>query len=166
MSINEQQVFFRAGVGACIYRANRVLLFHRSNDVGLEFPWQFPQGGLEPHEEPEQAMWRELWEETALSRDMFSAVQAFPQWIGYSYDQDTLHKIQSAGAKNMGQVQRWWFIEMKESITIDLSQAPDQEFDGCEWVDYSEISTRIVPFKRPLYQALVTYFEQYIQEKK
>ena len=34
--------------------------------------WQFPQGGINPNEDPETAMYRELWEETGLQQQQES----------------------------------------------------------------------------------------------
>ena len=41
----------------------RVLMFRRVNPTLGAFRWQFPQGGLDPGETPEQGLLRELREE-------------------------------------------------------------------------------------------------------
>lgn len=43
--------------------------------------WQFPQGGINPGESPEQAMYRELFEEVGLSRKRCSHPGFDPQLV-------------------------------------------------------------------------------------
>jgi len=55
------------------YRPNVGIIL--CNDAGRVFwakrkganSWQFPQGGIDSDEDPETAMYRELWEETGLA---------------------------------------------------------------------------------------------------
>jgi putative (di)nucleoside polyphosphate hydrolase len=54
---------YRANVGIIISNPSGKLLWCRR--VGQD-AWQFPQGGIKGHETPEQALYRELWEETGL----------------------------------------------------------------------------------------------------
>ena len=49
--------------------AGRVLVGER---VGLPDSWQFPQGGLDPHESPEEGLPRELHEELSLEPDDYA----------------------------------------------------------------------------------------------
>ena len=43
--------------------------------------WQFPQGGMNSDETPEEAMYRELQEETGLSPDHVQILAATPGWL-------------------------------------------------------------------------------------
>ena len=54
---------YRANVGIILCNKQRRLFWARR--VGQN-AWQFPQGGIREHETPEQAMYRELFEETGL----------------------------------------------------------------------------------------------------
>jgi 8-oxo-dGTP diphosphatase len=57
----------RRRAAAVIVRAGRVLMVHeRSRRVGGGEWWTLPGGGLEPDETPEQAVRREVLEETGL----------------------------------------------------------------------------------------------------
>ena len=142
-----------------IYQGDQILMFHRQDGQYLAFPWQFPQGGLEPGEETEVGMWRELFEETGLVKEDFEHAHEFPSWLGYAYDQDAQSSLQERGISNLGQVHRWWLLELGEGVTINLKQASDQEFDDYQWVPSAECLKYVVPFKREVYQALLSYFE-------
>ena len=57
---------FRPNVGIMISDGAGRLLWARR--IGQE-AWQFPQGGINPGEKPEHAMYRELYEEIGLEPD-------------------------------------------------------------------------------------------------
>ena len=74
---------FRAGVVAVVRRADgQVMAFERADAPGA---WQLPQGGIEPGETPEQAVWRELWEETGLGPRDVRLVEQPPHWTIYEW---------------------------------------------------------------------------------
>lgn len=66
----------RVGVGAIIADLKGDILLLGSQSAGTEGPWSVPGGALEIGENPEQAMKREVLEETGLS------VRAF-RFLGY-----------------------------------------------------------------------------------
>lgn len=45
--------------------------------------WQFPQGGINPGESAEQAMYRELFEEVGLSRKDVRILASTRNWLRY-----------------------------------------------------------------------------------
>ena len=45
--------------------------------------WQFPQGGINHGESPEQAMYRELWEELGLRPEHVRIVGRTRDWLRY-----------------------------------------------------------------------------------
>ena len=57
---------FRPNVGIMLANDRGQLLWARR--VGGRDAWQFPQGGIDTGESPEQALYRELHEEVGLSR--------------------------------------------------------------------------------------------------
>ena len=57
---------YRKGVGIII--VNSDLQFFLGKRIGAD-AWQFPQGGIDEGETPEEALYRELYEETGLERD-------------------------------------------------------------------------------------------------
>jgi putative (di)nucleoside polyphosphate hydrolase len=54
---------YRSNVGIILCNDDGRLFWAKR--VGVD-SWQFPQGGIKQDEDPEVAMYRELWEETGL----------------------------------------------------------------------------------------------------
>lgn len=159
----EQSVYFRAGAGVIIYNQhNEVLMFKRVGKDESELAWQFPQGGLDAGESAESAVWRELFEETAIAQEELHNISELPNWIGYEYDQETLQKLESHGITNTGQVQRWSFAQANDDLVVDLTQAQDKEFDGHKWVPIDNCLEQIVMFKREMFETLIDYLKREI----
>ncbi|NDE56543.1 MAG: NUDIX domain-containing protein, partial [Gammaproteobacteria bacterium] len=57
---------YRLNVGIVLCNDERRLFWARR--VGMR-SWQFPQGGIKRNEEPEEAMYRELYEEVGLQSE-------------------------------------------------------------------------------------------------
>ncbi|HEY6416536.1 MAG TPA: NUDIX domain-containing protein, partial [Acidimicrobiales bacterium] len=67
--------------------------------------WQLPQGGIEGDEEPVDALWRELREETGLTADDVHVVAELPEWLGYALP--TEYRSPKTG---LGQVHKWFLL--------------------------------------------------------
>ena len=63
---------YRKGVGIII--VNSDLQFFLGKRIGAD-AWQFPQGGIDEGETPEDALYRELYEETGLERDKIEILE-------------------------------------------------------------------------------------------
>ena len=106
------------------YRANVGIVLH--NDAGQLFwckragqdAWQFPQGGITQNESPEDALYRELKEETGLSREDVEVVASSKQWLKYRLPPHLIRR--KCFPKCIGQKQRWfycaWFLMKAVSI--------------------------------------------------
>src|ERR1700755_3168130 len=101
---------YRPNVGVALFNAaGRVLSGRRFRDDGPEIilpglEWQMPQGGIDAHENPRDAVMRELWEETGGSG---AAYIGEPDWL--TYDSPPFHGTQSHRlAKFRGQRQKWF----------------------------------------------------------
>jgi len=163
MSIEEQNVYFRAGAGVVIYNDHEeVLMFMRAGHTTEVFGLQFPQGGLDAGESAKTGMWRELFEETALQQSDFTQIDFYPNWIGYEYDEDAKKYLQSRNIKNTGQVQRWAFAKAPNDLEVNLDLAQDKEFDSYLWVPVEECVGKVVPFKREMYRTLINYMQNNI----
>ncbi|WP_425410622.1 RNA pyrophosphohydrolase [Hyphococcus sp.] len=149
---------FRPNVGVCLFnRAGKVWYGRRVGDFsGLgegpdDFRWQMPQGGVDPQEDIAAAAFRELKEETGVSSARLLALT--PGWVAYQFP---------AGYKKKGwkgQRQKWaaMLFTGKES-EIDLEADDHQEFDAWRWGELEDAPGLIVPFKRAVYEELVTGF--------
>ena len=79
----------------------RVLVFERSDVLGA---FQLPQGGMDDDEEPVDAMWRELEEETGLTGAHVAILGQVPEWLGYELPPSVRSK-----KVGRGQVHKWTF---------------------------------------------------------
>ncbi len=136
---------FRAGVVAVVRRSDgEVMAFERSDAPGA---WQLPQGGIESGETPEQAVWRELWEETGLTRHDVRLVEQAPHWTVYEWPEGM------RTSERIGQAHRWFFFE---PIGDEIAPRPDgSEFTDWRWMRAADLIECVVEFRRgPYAQAL------------
>ncbi|MFM8382745.1 MAG: NUDIX domain-containing protein, partial [Actinomycetota bacterium] len=98
---------FRAGVVLVVRRENGDLLaFERLDVPGA---WQLPQGGLDENEEPLEAAWRELVEETGLGSDDVRPVPELEEWTAYEWPAEIRSKGKD-GRHRRGQIQNWYLF--------------------------------------------------------
>lgn len=120
--------------------------------------WQMPQGGIDKGEEPIEAAWRELYEETGIKTA--SLVAEAPDWINY----DLPPQLIGIGLKGKyrGQTQRWFAFRFEGSEDeIAINPPPGghaAEFDAWEWKRMEDLPALIVPFKREVYLKVVEAF--------
>ncbi|MET3615314.1 putative (di)nucleoside polyphosphate hydrolase [Rhizobium aquaticum] len=120
--------------------------------------WQMPQGGIDKGEEPLEAAWRELYEETGIKSA--SLLAEAPDWINY----DLPPQLIGIGLKGKyrGQTQRWFAFRFEGSEDeIAINPPPgghSAEFDAWEWKRMEELPELIVPFKRDVYLKVVEAF--------
>ncbi len=120
--------------------AGRLLIGERSDMVGA---WQLPQGGVEAGEAPEAAAWRELAEETGLTRAEVSlAGSAGP----FSY---RLPNGVVAARGFIGQEQTYFLFRLEKPAT----PRPNDEFRAFRWEEPAAVLALAVDFKRPCYAA-------------
>jgi putative (di)nucleoside polyphosphate hydrolase len=138
---------FRANVGIVLIRDDRqVFLGGRTGGRG----WQFPQGGVQRNEAPEQALYRELKEEIGLDQSDVELVAATRHWLRYRLPAQYVRK--NAQPRCIGQKQRWFMLRFKGSedrLHFDSTSAP--EFDRWRWVDYWTPVREVIYFKRAVY---------------
>ncbi len=112
--------------------------------------WQFPQGGIQRDESPEQAMFRELAEEVGLRPEHVQVIGCTRGWLRYRLPKRLVRR--SGKPACIGQKQVWFLLRMlssEEAVRLDLSERP--EFDHWQWVDYWYPLRAVVPFKRHVY---------------
>lgn len=120
--------------------------------------WQMPQGGIDPGEDPLVAAKRELYEETGIRS--VSLLGQTAGWINYDLPADMLG-IALQG-KYRGQAQRWFAFRFEGNESEIAIQPPpgghEAEFDDWAWKNMADLPELIVPFKRPVYQEVVSHF--------
>ncbi|MFS2110969.1 RNA pyrophosphohydrolase [Sphingomonas sp. Sphisp140] len=122
--------------------------------------WQMPQGGIDPGEEPIDAAWRELWEETGVERQHAELIAQAPEELFYDLPEDLVGRIWKG--KWRGQRQRWFLFRfLGEDHDVNI-QTAEPEFRAWRWAEPKDLPDIIVPFKRALYKELLTVFEQHL----
>jgi len=139
---------FRPNVGIILCNhKNQVLWAQRKQQDS----WQFPQGGINEDETPEQAVFRELREEVGLHPKHVEVLGVTEDWLHYRLPKQYLR----FGNKPLciGQKQRWFLLRfIGEEADVKLDQDAKPEFDDWCWVDYWHPAQKIVFFKRDVYQ--------------
>lgn len=138
---------FRANVAIVLIRDDRqVFLGGRTGGRG----WQFPQGGIQRGESPEQALFRELNEEVGLNRDDVEVVASTQRWLRYRLPRQYVrHK---SAPLCIGQKQRWFLLRFTggdDRMKFDATHEP--EFECGRWVDYWTPVREVIYFKRAVY---------------
>jgi putative (di)nucleoside polyphosphate hydrolase len=143
---------FRANAGILIFKADKVLIFERTDIPGS---WQLPQGGIDVGETPRQAAYREMKEETGLSEDSIKLVSEYPEWLAYELPYDKRKSPES-----IGQIQRWFIFELlADESAIDLAYDAHQEFNSYRWIDFTDLESITVDFRKPIYRKLSTFMQ-------
>ena len=116
---------FRANVGIILCNDRRKLFWGRR--VGQD-AWQFPQGGIDHDETPEEALYRELEEEVGLRPHQVQLLGATRGWLRYRLPRRFIrHHCEPLC---IGQKQRWYLLRVlcdESDFRLDVGERP--EFD-------------------------------------
>ena len=140
---------FRPNVGIMVANDQGQLLWARR--VGGHNAWQFPQGGISAGESPEQALYRELYEEIGLVPDAVEVMAATKGWLRYRLPRRFIREGQTPLC--IGQKQKWFLLRLLEddtAVQLNLNEKP--EFDYWQWVSYWYPLNQVIPFKREVYR--------------
>jgi putative (di)nucleoside polyphosphate hydrolase len=124
--------------------------------------WQMPQGGIDPGEDAEKAALRELNEETGIRTARI--IGRARDWLNYDLP-SALIGVAWEG-RYRGQTQLWFAARFEgEESEIDLEPKPgcEREFDAWRWVELEELPRLVVPFKRPVYEAVIAEFRPLVR---
>jgi putative (di)nucleoside polyphosphate hydrolase len=157
---------YRPCVGVMLLnRAGLVFIGRRRNGpehVDATHVWQMPQGGLDPGEDPEAAVRRELYEETNIrSADILGSIG---DWLTYDIPRDILG--QAWGGKYRGQTQKWFAMRFTgDEREIDVAHPAGgqhkPEFVEWRWEPMRNLPDLVVPFKRAIYERVVQDFARF-----
>lgn len=118
--------------------------------------WQMPQGGIDPGEDPLEAAYRELEEETGVGRGHIRLVAQTADWHRYDLPIDVVPTRWNG--RYRGQKQHWVRFELTASEDVIDLQFKDVEFSDWRWMSAQDVLDLIVPFKRPIYHDVLTEF--------
>ena len=149
---------YRLGVGIMLMNRNGAIFVGRRMDRSGE-AWQMPQGGIEEGESPKHAALRELREELGTSQ--VEIVTSTDSWLQYDLPDEV---VKRRGHESWhGQTQKWFLMRfIGEDSDIDVA-AEHPEFSEWKWVSAEELVRLIVPFKRPLYVAVLKEFDTHLR---
>lgn len=138
----------RAGVGIVVADpGDRILVIERRQMPGH---WQMPQGGLEAEEEPLAAAWRELEEETGLTRRDVEFHRVHERWLAYELPAEA--RSEKTGR---GQVQQWFLFRCRATAPpLRLGK----EAGAADWRPAQEVLHGAVGFRRDIYREVLTSF--------
>jgi len=126
--------------------------------------WQFPQGGIHNNETPDEAMYRELYEETGLRPEHVELMAKTSKWLRYRLPKRMVRK--NTNPVCIGQKQIWFILRMLGSdADFNLSTMEKPEFDHWCWVDYWHPMNEVVFFKRKVYQKALSELEDFVSSQ-
>ncbi|MGB0495271.1 MAG: RNA pyrophosphohydrolase [Kangiellaceae bacterium] len=153
---------FRSNVGIMVCNDFGKLLWTRR--IGQN-SWQFAQGGVDPGESAEQAMFRELTEEIGLEEKDVKILGVTKEWLKYRLPNRYIR--QDSRPLCIGQKQKWFMLKLtshESKIHFDATGHP--EFDHFMWVSYWYPLRQVIAFKRDVYrQALVELLPSVISQQ-
>lgn len=146
---------FRPNVGIVICNRDGQVLWAKRYG---QHSWQFPQGGVDDGETPEQAMYRELYEEIGLKPEDVTIMATSRNWLKYRLPKRLVRWDSSPVC--IGQKQKWFLLQLdpgRES-RIQFGCHGHPEFDDWRWVSFWYPVRQVVSFKREVYRRVMTEF--------
>ena len=149
---------FRPNVGIILANGrNEVFWGKRVN----QHAWQFPQGGMQHGETPEQAMYRELEEETGLKPEHVRILGRTRQWLRYEVPEKWVRRDWRGTYR--GQKQIWYLLRMAgRDCDVKLRSSEKPEFDAWRWHDYWVPLEAVIEFKREVYRQALAELHRYL----
>ena len=125
-------------------------LAHRNDMNGI---WQFPQGGIDDGETPQEALLRELKEEIGTSN--VEIIAEYPKWITYDFAKGSSHKLYSFD----GQSQKYFLVRLKDNSDINLNAFVSPEFLEYQFLEYDKLMQKASYLKKRVYKKVIDYFK-------
>ena len=123
--------------------------------------WQFPQGGIQYGETPEQAMFRELHEEVGLQPEHVRIVARTRDWLRYEVPDQFIRR--DARGHYRGQKQIWFLLQLTgRDSDMNLRATDHPEFDAWRWNEYWVPLDVVIEFKRDVYQMALTELARFL----
>jgi len=154
------------------YRPNvGIVLLNGSNEVFWgkrvgQHSWQFPQGGIQHGESPEEAMYRELHEEVGLLPEHVQIIGRTRDWLRYDVPEEFLRRQTTSRmqrASYRGQKQIWFLLRLTgQDSDIHLRATEHPEFDAWRWHPYWIELNTVVDFKREVYELALSELARFL----
>ena len=152
-----EATLYRPNAGIIIFNKEGQLLWcKRKTGDG----WQFPQGGIDEGETPENAIYREAYEEVGLGKDKIKIIKENEKWIKYDVPKEKIPRYFSfKNRKFKGQSQKWFLAQfLGQDNDINLTVHNQIEFKEWIWASYWHPVAAGVEFKKNAYRQVLTDF--------
>jgi putative (di)nucleoside polyphosphate hydrolase len=150
---------YRPCAGIMLLNSARQVWVGRRLDM-TSHAWQMPQGGIDAGETAEAAARRELEEETGIVPARTEIIAASRDWHQYDLPPEMLNG--AWGGRYKGQRQKWYVMRFLGDDSHININTHEPEFAEWRWSEANELPHNIVPFKRPLYEALLVEFAAFL----
>ena len=140
---------YRYNVGIIIINDRKQVFWAKRSGKAA---WQFPQGGIKEGERLEQAMYRELKEETGIGSNDVKILGKTKGWLYYDVPKNLIKKENRNVYK--GQRQIWFLLHFSGSDkTIFFPDSKNSEFDAWKWIEFFEAPNMVINFKKHVYSS-------------
>jgi len=129
-------------------------LFLLAKRRGVRRAWQFPQGGINDGETPQEALLRELKEE--IGTDDVEIIAEYPEWIRYDFPNNKSDKKYPY----KGQNQKYFLVKLNPGAKINLNCEDFPEFEDFTYVTEDELFKKALFMKRKAYRKVIEYFKK------
>jgi len=127
----------------------KIFIAERSDISGI---WQFPQGGIDKGESPEEALIREIEEEIGTKK--VEVIAEYPEWLTYDFPEHIARKMRPYD----GQKQRYYLVRLKKKAKVNLD-TKHPEFIDYKFIELDELFDYVAHFKKPIYEEVIEYFK-------
>jgi len=139
----------RSGVGIIVLNENNKIFVAKRIDNPKNF-WQMPQGGIDEGEDYLSAAYRELKEETSITK--VELIKELDGFVTYLLPDHLLGVIWRG--KYKGQKQKWFIMKFTgEDKEINI-QTKKPEFLDWKWIELETLTEVVVDFKLHVYKEL------------
>lgn len=150
---------YRPGVGVVLINPAGLIFAGQRIDTAAP-AWQMPQGGIDEGEKPREAAMRELWEETGVTPEIVEPLAKTADWLTYDLPPELLGKVWKG--KYRGQRQKWFLYRFTGPDAAVNIATKHPEFSRWRWIGADEMLGAIVPFKRSIYEQVVSEFRPWL----
>ena len=149
MKENFKKLPLRSGVGIVVLNKDNRVFVARRIDNPKNF-WQMPQGGVNEGEDFLSAAYRELEEETSMSK--VKLLKEIDEMTTYELPDNLLGIIWKG--KYKGQRQKWFLMRYLGSDEEINLQTNNPEFLDWKWIDIDLLTDVVVDFKLNVYKEI------------
>lgn len=153
---------YRPNAGVVLFNSDGKVWIGRRSDASPPHGWQFPQGGIDDGEDPFQAGWRELAEETGIDHHLAEPLGHIDDWLTYDFPPEVAARPKHARRGWRGQKQRWFAFRFLGSDTdFDLNRHGEVEFAEWRWEILHTVPQLVIPWKRTIYDRVAHDFARF-----